>query len=349
MKKTCLLIILGLILLEGCTKKKREEKPVSEGVDTSIEVTSYHEHKDKDYFLKNGDKVAVISPSSYPDEKKRDAVINGLKDWGYEPVEGKYTVGENRTLENVIEDLKWALEDPDIKAIFCIRGGAASSEVLDNFDLGMIRENRKPIIGFSDITTFLSAWSVKGLPSIHAAMAGTFMDLCEECVEVEKHILQGEIPTYKCQGNKHNRQGTAQGVLIGGNLSVMLSVIASDFDPTETDEPYILFLEDVAENTEHIHRYLTLLKHAGILDKASGLIFGEWTDLPLEAEAYNGNSRGGRFDSIADMIDRQFLKGLDIPVAFGFPAGHDNVNYPLLMGSEIRLQVDKDSYTIEWK
>lgn len=349
MKKICLTIMLGLFILMGCNIKEKEEELMREGVDTLIEVVSYHSHKDKDYFLKQGDKVAVISPSSYPDETKRDAVMQGLKDWGYEPVEGKYTIGENRSLEDVVEDLEWALEDPEIKAIFCIRGGSASSEVLDHIDLDLIKENRKPIVGFSDISTFLSAWTVEGLPSIHASMSAAFTELPKKCAEIQKKIMQGEIPTYKCEGNIHNRKGAAEGILIGGNLSVMLSVLSSDYDPTKIDEPYILFLEDVAENMEHIHRYLTTLKHLGILDRASGLIFGEWTQVPEESESYNGNSRGGRFESVADMIDRQFLQDLAIPVAFGFPAGHDDINYPLLMGSKVMLKVDEDSYTIEWK
>ncbi len=348
MKKIVIPLFLGLLMLTGCHKKQKEEL-MSEGLDTPVEIIAYHTYEDSDYFLSAGDKIAVISPSSYPDEKKKDAVISGLKDWGYVPVEGRYAVGRCRTIENVIEDLTWALKDPGIKAIFCIRGGSASSEVLDDLDPELIGRYRKPIIGFSDITTFLSAWTRKGLPSVHATMSAAFDDLEEGCAKAQRHLMEGEIPTYRCKGNSHDKKGTAEGILIGGNLSVLLSTLSTDYDPTLIDEPYILFLEYFAENMEHVHRYLTVLKHEGILDKAAGLIFGEWIEYPEDAEAYDGSSRGGRFTSMADMIDRQFLKDLVIPVAFSFPAGHSNINYPLLMGSRIKLTVEEDSYTIEWK
>ena len=345
------MIICCLFLLSACTHNDMEEKNLhDEGVDTPLEIIDYRSLAIADFsFLKEGDKIAVISPSAYPSVKQRDAVMKGLKDWGYEPIEGKYTVGEVRTLDNVVEDLRWALNDPEIKAIFCIRGGSAASEVVDHLGIGIIREKRKPIIGFSDIGAFLNAWVVSDVPSIHATMASAFIDADEKSVEAEKHLLKGEIPVYQVEGNEHDRQGTAEGILIGGNLSVILSILSSSADPTKINEPYILFIEDVAEDMEHIHRYLTLLKHEGILDKAAGLIFGEFTELPAESNAYNGNSRGGKFSSIADMIDRQILGDLKIPVAFNFPAGHASVNYPLLFGCRLKLDVKEDHYTLEWQ
>lgn len=137
-------------------------------------------------------------------------------------------------------------------------------------------------------------------------------------------------------------------MLIGGNLATFISVINTAYDCAKTDEPYILFLEDVGENYRYLHRYLTVLKHAGVLDRASGIVFGEWTDLPVEGASYNGNSRGGEFASVADMISRQFLGDTTIPVAFGFPTGHGDVNYPLLMGERARLSVGEDSFTLSW-
>ncbi|MBO7697663.1 MAG: hypothetical protein J6S38_01355, partial [Erysipelotrichaceae bacterium] len=136
--------------------------------------------------------------------------------------------------------------------------------------------------------------------------------------------------------------------LIGGNLATYTSVINTPYDSSDTDEPYILFFEDVAEDYEHIHRFLTILKHQGILDKAEALIFGEWIEYPEFCETYNGNSRGGSFTSVADMIFREFLSDYNKPVVFGFPAGHGNVNYPLLMGAKLKLNVNKETYTLEW-
>ena len=342
-----LLIILPLLTACG-TASQTEPESFSEGVDTTCRITDYHPCSNvSDYFLKEGDKVAVLSPSAYPSTKQRDATVNTLKMLGYVPVEGTYTVGSVRTVENIAEDIRWALEDEDIKAIVCVRGGAGSSEVLDYMGLEPIIAGGKLIVGFSDITTYLSAWTISGHLSIHGSTSG-FKDDDGIWSDALKHMMQGEIPTYECVGSSYDKPGTAEGILIGGNLSVLLSVIGTAYDPTRIDQPYILFLEDTEEDIEHIHRYLTVLKHLGILNNAAGLIFGQWTDIP-GAGCYSGDSRGGEFQGMADMIDRQFLNDLNIPVAFGFPSGHSDINYPLLMGSTAKLTVTDNSYTIEFK
>ncbi len=323
-----------------------QKKLLTEGEDTRCEVV-YKPYigKNKDMFLNEGDKIAVISPSSLPGREQTEAVMNGLKDWGYEPVEGKHVCVESCSLEDVLEDLEWALEDPEIKAIFCVRGGYGASEIADVLPLEMIRNTRKLIIGYSDITVYHSAWITNGVPSIHSCMSATFSDFPESCFEAEEKILKGEIPDYTCESNSYCQQGEATGTLIGGNLSTFTAVIGSAYDCTKTEEPYILFLEDVGEDIQHIHRYLTILKHAGVLDKASGIVFGEWTELPSDMADYSGSSRGGSYKSVADMIARQFINDIDIPVAFGFPAGHGDINYPLLMGETARIRVDHDHFT----
>jgi muramoyltetrapeptide carboxypeptidase len=297
-------------------------------------------------FLNPGDKIAVISPSSLPGREQADAVIKGLTDWGYEPVEGKYVCAEMRTIEDTLEDIEWALEDPEIKAVFCVRGGYGASEVADILSEDIVKDAHKLIIGYSDITVYHSAWTSYGLPSVHACMSGTFMGFPEECFEAEEKILKGEIPSYTCEANGLCRQGEAKGILIGGNLSTFTSVIGTAYDCTRTGRPYILFFEDLNENVQHIHRYLTVLKHLGVLDNASGIVFGEWTDLPADMNDYDGRSRGGEFKSVADMISRQILSDTDIPVAFGFPAGHGDINYPLLMGVTAELKVEADRFVL---
>ena len=298
------------------------EETMSEGTDTPCEVRStQYTGSFSSMFLSEGDTVAVISPSSLPSRKQVDAVVNGLKEWGYIPVEGKHVCEETRTLEDCKEDLLWALEDPSVKAVFCVRGGYASSEVMDDMALDSISSAGKLIIGYSDITVYHSAWTMAGIPSVHASMSAAFMDLPAPCRDA----------------------------LIGGNLSTFTSVIGTEYDSTKTDQPYILFLEDESENLQHIHRYLTILKHHGVLDRAAGIVFGEWADIPTDLADYDGNSRGGTFTSVSDMISRQFLDGLDIPVAFGFPAGHADTNYPLLMGEKAHLKVSEDSFTLDWE
>ena len=173
-----------------------------------------------------------------------------------------------------MEDLRWALEDPDIKAIFCVRGGYGATEVLDVLEDDLIASACKPIIGYSDITAYHGAWTRAGLPSIHACMSTAFGEFPEACAEAEQRIMTGEIPSYECEADPCCRAGTAEGTLIGGNLATFTASVDTAYDSTKLTQPYILFLEEVGENMQHIHRYLTILKHKGILDRAAGIIFG---------------------------------------------------------------------------
>lgn len=322
-----------------------------EGVDTRIEITDFAQYsgEPKLKYLSEGDKIAVLSPSALPDRERIETTLAGLRAWGFEPVEGRYVGGEMRTLEECVEDLKWALADPEIKAIFCVRGGYGATEVLDALPQELIASANKPIIGFSDISAFHAAWICAGLPSVHAGMSNAFgEDFHRECADAELRMLKGELPTYQCEANAFCREGRAEGILIGGNLSTLTAVLDTAYDSTALEQPFILFLEEIGENMQHIHRGLTILKHRGVLDRAAGIVFGEWLMLPADGTGNYGAARGGPFESVADMITRQFLCELDVPVAFGFPAGHGDINYPLLMGVPAILDISADSYTLSW-
>jgi Uncharacterized proteins, homologs of microcin C7 resistance protein MccF len=324
---------------------------IDEGVDTGIEVTGFTQYSgNPDFgFLSEGDKVAVLSPSALPDKEQTEATVAGLRSWGFEPVEGRYVSCETRTLEECMEDLRWALADPEIKAIFCVRGGYGATEVLDALPEDLIASTNKPIIGYSDITAYHAAWTSAGLPSIHACMSAAFKDdFPEKCADAQLRMMKGDLPSYQCETDAFCKEGRAEGVLIGGNLSTFTATLDTAYDSTNLDRPFILFLEETGENMQHIHRYLTMLKHRGILDRAAGIVFGEWTGLPADGTGNYGAARGGPFESVAEMISRQFLSDLDVPVAFGFPAGHGEVNYPLLMGETAILDVTADSYMLSW-
>ena len=326
------------------------EEYLDEGVDTIIEITGYTKYRENidTYFLSAGDKVAVISPSALPSKEQTETTLEGLREWGFEPIIGKHVYGEVRNLEECMEDFKSALEDPEIKAIFCVRGGYGATEVMDAMPDEWIKNANKPIIGYSDITACHAAWTCAGLPSIHASMSSAFTDLPKECAEAEQKMITGEIPTYVCESDAYCRSGTAEGILIGGNLSSFTATLDTPYDSTQLEQPYILFLEEVGENMQHIHRYLTILKHKGILENASGILFGEWTELPVDGTGNYGETREGLFESVEDMICRQFLDDVEVPVAFGFPSGHGDVNYPLLMGAIANLEVSEESYTLSW-
>ena len=317
---------------------------------TPCEVTGYTPYAGShpEAFPAPGDRVAVISPSATPSQRQVDATVAGLEAWGYVPVQGKYVCVKTRTLAQCVEDLEWALADPTIKAIFCVRGGYAASEVMDLVPLAHVADAGKLIIGYSDITVYHAAWTAVGLPSIHASMAATFMDLPEACVEPTRRLLAGEVPSYRVGRSPLCINGEATGVLIAGNLSTLTSTLGTVYDCTKIGRPYILVLEDVEEDMQHIHRFLAILKHLGVLAGAAGIILGEWTDVPASTGDYSGDSRGGIFTSVADMIDRQYFHDAKIPVAYGFPVGHGKTNYPLLVGEVAHLTVTDDAVTLSW-
>ena len=352
LKKT-VLVLLAVCLIALMPCEKLQAAVYTEGPeesDTGFQITGYSGYADEkaSCFLKEGDRIAVVALTSIPTEEQIAVTLEGLTGWGYVPVEGAHLHAQIRTLEDTVSDLEWALTDPDIRAIFCVKGGYGSSEVLDLIPEGMIASANKMIIGYSDVTACHAAWSSAGIPSVHASMAAAFGDLPPECAEAQRRMLRGEIPVYRCAGSGYDKEGTAEGILIGGNLSTLPAVLESAYDCTKMDQPYILFLEDIGEDIRHLHRYLTILKHHKVLENASGLLFGEWFDMRAEGGVYDGASRGGYFASVDEMISRQFLAESDIPAAFGFPAGHDLVNYPLLMGKKARLTVSDSSYTLAW-
>ena len=154
-------------LIAQDVEEPSEKQFFTEGEDTKCEVAYQpYSGSHEDLFLREGDRIAVISPSSLPTREQTDAVVNGLKAWGYEPVEGKYVCVETRTLAEVMEDLEWALEDPRIRAVFCVRGGYGASEAADLLPPETIRKANKLIIGYSDITALHSAWTAGGIPSM---------------------------------------------------------------------------------------------------------------------------------------------------------------------------------------
>lgn len=292
-----------------------------------------------DYFLREGDTIAVISPSSLPDSAQIEATVGGLKAWGYMPILGRQAGHVGRTLEDCYNELLWALREPSVRGIYCIRGGYAASEVMDMLPIDSIRKHPKPIIGYSDITIYHSAWTMAGLPSIHSSMSATFMDLPASCAEAQREMMQGKMPAYETGAGKYHHEGKAEGILIGGNLATLTATLNTEYDCTNLKEPMILLLEDIDDSYQSAHRSLTILKHMGVLDRISGLILGDWTDF-TPGTCYMGDSRGGEWESVYDMMWRQFFKDCDIPICSEMFFGHGALNYPLRMGEKVRLEVE---------
>lgn len=312
----------------------------------------HHERKETPKapdFLKQGDTIAILSPSSVPTDlsiiDKGEAVLQG---WGFKTVEGRYARTNYHTYagtpEQRLSDIMWALRDPSIKAIVCSRGGYGSANVLNLLPVDTLKKYPKWIVGYSDITGYLSAEVRAGNMAIHGNMCGRLAETggTDSPSLYLRDMLMGKLPRYEVPGNKYNKPGTATGILIGGNMCVYGDIADTPFDFLDrsfTDgRDIILFIEEVEEPYSRIDRMFQHLILRGAMDKIKALVVGRFDGCPP--------SRG--YNSVFEFID-EYVKPYNIPICYDFPAGHDESwNYPLIEGCPVTLKVAKDKVTMEF-
>jgi muramoyltetrapeptide carboxypeptidase len=289
--------------------------------------------------LKKGDKIAIVCPASRLPQQI-DYAVSVFESWGLQVTLGQtVTASHNQfagTDELRTKDLQTFLDDPEIKAIICGRGGYGTIRIIDNLDFNAFVENPKWIVGFSDITVLLSHIYAKfSIQSIHAQMPYTFGEATPESLESLRRALFGEEINYdfsnillKKTGTIPNRPEKAEGILIGGNLTllVMIEGSASAIDYTGK----ILFIEDVGERPAAIDRMMRMLKRSGKLSKLKGLIVGAFNELPVEKIP---------FGQTPEEIIRAVVKEYDYPVVFNFLVGHIGDNRAMKVGKEFHLML----------
>ena len=294
-------------------------------------------------FLQSGDQIRLVTPSGAIDPAFIDGAKKVLTSWGLTATEGDFARTEygrfGGTKEQRIADLQVALDDTEVKAILCSRGGYGVAQIIDKLDFTKFKLSPKWLIGFSDITILHNAISNLNIASIHGIMAKHLTELPADCEQVQqlKNILFGELPQYQIPAHALNRTGKAEGKLIGGNLSVLVGMIGTSFDlPYEGN---ILFLEDIAEKPYHIDRMMQQLRLSGALSKISGLIIGQFSDCeedPLMKQ------------TIAEIIFEN-VKAYKYPICFNFPAGHVDYNLPIVMGRDAKMEVMEEKVGISYK
>ncbi len=300
-------------------------------------------------FLKPGDKIAIISPASAIDTASVETGVNILRQWGFNPVKGKYVLervstGFAGTKAQRKADLLWALRDPSIKAILCSRGGYGSVQLLCDIPVEEFTKHPKWIIGYSDITALHSAEVRAGNMSIHANMAGPlgYDGGNDTTCRALHNLLLGKLPSYSVAPHRFNHAGTARGIVVGGNMSVYGGLAESDYDFLSRDflktHDVILFIEDVGERYDSVDRMLHLLKIRGVLGRIKGLVVGKFTNY----SAVKG------YDDMYDMI-HSHIADLNIPVCYNFPVGHiGHENYPMIEGCEATLNVTDNGATLNF-
>ena len=299
--------------------------------------------------LKPGDKIAIISPASTPADDNPEKAAATLRAWGFDPVVGPHTLSRCHayagTIEERCEDLRWALNDPDIKAIVCSRGGYGSAMLLGPMTHEDFNGNPKWIVGYSDITALHSAMVCSGVMSLHANMGGALgsRGTDDSINEMLHNVLLGTLPSYTVPKHPLNKMGTAHGIVLGGNMAVFTNIGGSrDWDFLDRDniqgKDIILFFEDVSETMTRVNSMLQQLRLKGVLDQVKGIIVGRFTEY-----------KPGEDYDMYQMLS-ETLNGYDIPVCYDFPVSHDEGwNYPMIEGCPATLTVAPEGVTLTFR
>lgn len=283
-------------------------------------------------YLKKGDTIAIVATARKNIEDNLKPAISWLKSWGLEVVVGS-TIGLDKdqlagTDEQRAADFQAQMDNPNIKAIWCVRGGYGTVRMIDLLDFTKFKKSPKWVIGFSDVTVLHSHLNTMGFQSIHGIMPVS-SKASEEAKESLRKALFGEHLEYTVPCENKNRFGKAKGELVGGNLSILYSLFGS---PSAIDcSDKILFIEDLDEYLYHIDRMMMNLKRNGCLESLKGIIVGGMTkmkdnDIPWGKDALE--------------IIEDVTKNYNIPIIYNFPAGHMADNRALIIGKQVSMEVN---------
>ena len=292
-------------------------------------------------FLKQNDKVCLLATARKVSKMELENSVEILTSWGLNVLLGSNIFAVENQFAGSDQlrlfDLQTAMNDPEIKAIFCARGGYGTPRIIDSLDWREFKKHPKWIVGFSDVTVLLNAAQNEMVCSIHAPML-LFFDKPEYQFSITalKQTLFGEMVTISSNPNRLNRKGIAKGILVGGNLSLIVNSIGT---PTAFEsEGKILFLEEIDEYLYHIDRMILHLKRAGIFSKLAGLVIGHFSDMKDNTIP---------FGETAYQIIARNVAEFDFPVAFGLPIGHDVQNMPVIVGAHYILDVNEEGASME--
>ena len=284
-------------------------------------------------FLQPGAPARKVSP-----EEMKDG-IDWLVAQGFQVKVSQYLYGENHQFSGTDEeraaDLQSLIDDPKVKAIIFARGGYGCVRIVDKIDFSSLEKNPKWLIGFSDVTVLHSHMNIHhSICTLHAPMMINLMNdkRNEEAASKIIDIITGKNIRYnEVTTNYLNREGSCEGELVGGNLSLLYSLAGT---PTGlSTDGKILFIEDLDEYLYHVDRMIMQLKRADKLKHLKGLIVGGMSDMRDNAIPYGKSA----IEIIAEAVAEY-----DYPVCFDFPSGHIDRNLPLVLGTDVLLEVENE-------
>lgn len=300
--------------------------------------------------LQKGDTIAVISPAGAVEREELSPTLSLIEQRGYKTVFGKNTlkVFENGysyagTPQERADDINWAIQNPEITAIWATRGGYGCQHLLEKIDLETFHKNPKWHIGYSDNTALQSLFLSKNIASIHGqTVKMPSFGVSQESYHEIFSILEGKLPSYTVAPHSFNRKGTAAGMLVGGNLALVYALLGTKYSFSFQDS--ILFIEEIGEQFYAIDRMLTSLELAGVFTQIKGLIIGGMTQC---GNSNNNACYHHSFDEFAYELISQKVKDYHFPTVFGFPNGHIYHNLPLVIGAKTTLQVGNEVNIIQ--
>lgn len=305
----------------------------------------------KPHFLNPNDKIAIIAPSGRVFPEEIEEGLNLIKSWELIPVLGNNLFGDHYngyhfsgTDEQRAADFQFALDNDEIKAIWCARGGYGAVKLIEKINWDNFLQNPKWIIGYSDITAIHNHLNDLGIETIHGITAKRLnTEYNDQTFLTLKKALFGEKLNYEIPAHPFNQKGKVKGKLAGGNLSLVYSLNGSKSFIKGND--LILFIEDWNENWYHVDRMMMNLKRSDVLTKIKGLIVGSFTRMDVEDENPDFNSS---YDETTYQVIQKIMDEFKIPVAYQFPAGHIGDNRALIFGSEVSLEVNENSVILTY-
>lgn len=301
--------------------------------------------------LRKGDKIAVISPAGAVEECQILETINLIQSKGYEVVLSQNCLGKNEqgyaysgTEEERIADLNWAFTNDEVSAIWATRGGYGCQHLLEHLDIDKIKENPKWYIGYSDNTAVQSFLLKQNIASIHGQTLKTSsFGVSEESYQGIFDILEGKSIAYQIAPHSLNQNGKTEGILVGGNLSLIYALLGTKYAFDFRDK--ILFIEDIGENFYALDRMLMSLELAGVFKQIKGVIVGGMNNMGNEKDnPYYEES----YDPQAYEIIAHRFQNYDFPKLFGFLNGHIYDNRPLIIGAKIKLEIAENQSEIKF-
>lgn len=284
-------------------------------------------------YLQKGDTVALVATARKNIDDNLKPTIDLLKSWGIETVIGS-TIGLDTnqlagTDEQRAADFQHQMDNPNIKAIWCVRGGYGTVRMIDLLDFTKFKQHPKWVIGFSDVTVLHNHLNTMGYKSIHGIMPVSVPRATPDAIATMQMALFGNPISYTVSPDPMNRFGKATGELVGGNLSILYSLLGSKSAIDCQDK--ILFIEDLDEYLYHIDRMMMNLKRNGCIENLKGIVIGAMTKMKDNDIPWGKNA--------LEIID-DVTKKYNIPVIFNFPAGHIQDNRALVMGSTVTIEVN---------